>query len=254
MIERKFISQKIKEGRVQEFVASQLTRAGHNKIEIKRTPLGERIIIHTSRPGLIVGRKGENIRKLTTMLKKRFDMENPQIEVSEIENLFLDANSVAERISGTFERFGPKRFKFTGYDTLSKIMKEGALGAEIVISGRGVPGSRSKTWRFSSGYLKKSGNIVETGVRKAKVTANLKSGSIGIKVSIMPPDIELPDKIVIKKTAEEILIEGVEKAKESKEVEEKKLEEGKVTEKKEDVKEDKKEEVEESKDGDNKKE
>jgi small subunit ribosomal protein S3 len=215
MIERKFVAQKIKEKQVQEFVAKQLSKSGHTKIEIKRTPLGEKIIIHTSRPGLIVGRKGENIKELTNILKTKFNMENPQIEVSEIENPNLDASSVADKIVHTLERFGPKRFKFIGYNTLKTIMDAGAIGAEIIIGGRGVPGARAKSWRFSAGYLKKSGDPAETQVKKASFIANLKSGAIGVKVKIMPPEAKLLDKITLKKDAkEEIKVEELEKPKE----------------------------------------
>lgn len=135
MIERKFVAQKLKERQVQEYVAQSLTKAGHSRVEIKRTPMGEKIIVYTTRPGLIVGRKGENIKRLTQALKKKFNLENPQIEIGDIENPLLDAGAVADQIAYTFERFGPKRFKFIGYDMLRKIMDAGALGAEIVIGG-----------------------------------------------------------------------------------------------------------------------
>jgi len=233
MIERKFVSQKIKEHQVQEFVAKELVKSGHNRVEIKRTPLGEKIIIYTSRPGLIVGRKGETIKKLTATLKKRFNMENPQIEVAEIDNPFLDPNSVIDKIVYTLERFGPKRFKFIGYQTLQKIMDAGAIGAEIVIGGVGVPGARAKSWRFSDGYLKKVGNVSQTQVLKADTVANLKRGSIGIKISILPPYLKLPDKIIIKEETEEEVseLEAV-KEKPKEEPEEKSKEEKKEVKKK----------------------
>tara|TARA_Y100000034_G_scaffold136978_1_gene217875 strand:+ start:28885 stop:29616 length:732 start_codon:yes stop_codon:yes gene_type:complete len=208
MIERKFLSQKIKEKQIQDYITSQLSRASHSKVEIKRTPLGERIIIYTSRPGLIVGRKGENITKLTTALKTVFHMSNPQIEIGEIDNINLDPHSIADRIAYTLERYGPRRFKFTGYNTLSTIMQSGAMGAEIIIGGAGVPGARSKSWRFSAGYLKKSGDIADHKVLNAQTTAHLKRASVGIKVSIMPSDIILPDKIVFK-NIEEIKVEEI---------------------------------------------
>lgn len=198
MIERKFVSDKLREFQVQEYVASTLEKSGHSRVEIKRTPLGEKIIVYTTRPGLIVGRKGENVKKLTAVLKKKFNMENPQIEIGEIENPMLDAFAVADQIANTFERFGTKRFKFVGYNTLTKIIEAGALGAEIVISGK-VPSSRAKSWRFSIGYLKKSGDIAENFMLHAKVVAKLKTGIIGIKVSILPPSVVLPDRIKIKK-------------------------------------------------------
>lgn len=221
MIERKFVSEKVKALQVQEFIATQLTKGSHNKIEIKRTPLGEKIIVYTTRPGLIVGRKGENIRKLTRILKEKFKMENPQIEIGDIENPFLEPNSVVDRIVYSLERYGPKRFKFLGYDTLQTIMQNGAMGAEIIIGGRGVPGARAKSWRFSAGYLKKSGNVSVDDVLRAQGTANLRSGSIGVQVAIMPPNVKLPDKVkVYEKESEEIKKIAVEETKKEEEIKE----------------------------------
>lgn len=204
MIERQFFARKIKEQQIEEFISSNLDKAGYSHTEILRTPLGEKIIIYTSRPSLIVGRKGANIKELTEVLKKKFSMENPQIEVSEIDTPNLNAKSVAKHIIHTFERFGPKRFKSIGYKSLQDIMDAGALGAEIVISGRGVPSSRAKSWRFKTGYLKKSGYVAESLVKKGYATAHLKSGSVGVKVTILTPDIRLPDKIILQEAKKEL--------------------------------------------------
>lgn len=199
MIEKKFVTQKKKEVHIQEYIASQLTKTGYSHTEIKRTPLGEKIIIYTTRPGLVVGKGGENIQKLTHTLKSKFKLENPQIEIGEIKNPKFDSFYIADKIVSSLSRFGAKRFKSIGYNVLQEIMDAGAVGAEIVISGRGVPSSRAKSWRFSAGYLKKSGDILENFIKEAKRVANLKSGSVGVKVKILTPDIILPDKIHLKK-------------------------------------------------------
>lgn len=199
MIERKFVAEKLRELQVKEFIGQTIGYGKYSYLDIKKTPLGEKIVIHTARPGLVVGKKGENIKLLTEVLKRKFGMENPQIEVAEITNPDLDAQTVADQIVNVLERFGPKRFKSVGYKTLQKIIDAGALGAEILISGRGLPGARAKSWRFYDGYMKKSGDVAVSDVLKAKTVANLMSGTIGVKVSIMLPDTALPDKIMIKK-------------------------------------------------------
>jgi len=219
MIERQFVNQKLKEYQIQEYIGSQLAKTGYSHTEIKRTPLGEKIIIYTTRPGLVVGRKGENIQRLTEVLKKKFKMENPQIEIGEIENPMLDVYFVCDRVVAMLERFGPNRFKSIGYRTLQEIMDAGAIGAEIVISGK-VPSSRAKSWRFSAGYLKKSGDISENQIKSVYGIAKLKPGVIGVKVSIMDPSIKLPDSIVIKN---EIKVEEIKE--EPQKEEEKTLEE-----------------------------
>jgi small subunit ribosomal protein S3 len=218
MIERKFVAEQLKEYQIQEFISNSLKNVGHSHTKVQRTPLGEKIIVYASRPGLVVGRKGENIKKLTSTLKKKFGLENPQIEISEVESIFLDAQIVAEIIASTLERFGPQRFKGVGHKMMADIMNAGALGVEILISGK-IPGARAKVWRFYQGYLKKCGDIVHD-VSTAYTSAQLKSGTIGIKVKIMPPDIVLPDKI----TYQEPKVEEVEEEKKPEEKKEEKTE------------------------------
>ena len=194
MIERNILSQKMKEFHIKEFIASEFMKTGYSHTKIQRTPLGDKITIFTSRPGLVVGRKGENIRKLTNTLKNKFKMENPQIEIGDIENPYFDAQSIAEKIAYTLEKFGPQRFKSIGYKTLQSIMDAGALGAEIVINGK-IPSSRAKTWRFMDGYLKKCGFVSDKYVIQGRSTTFIKAGAIGINVSIMPPGLTLPDDV-----------------------------------------------------------
>lgn len=211
MIERKFVAEKIKEYLIQEYISETLSNVGHSQTKLQKTPLGEKIIIHASRPGLIVGRKGENIKKLTKSIKKKFNLENPQIEISEVEDVNLDANIVAERIASTLERFGSQKFKGISHRVMSDVMQTGALGVELVISGK-VPSSRAKRWRFYTGYLKKSGDIATEEVRKAYTIAKLKTGIVGIQVRIMPPDLKLPDNITLtKELVQEEEVEAVEK-------------------------------------------
>ncbi len=196
MIERQFVSQKIKEHQIREYMSKVLAKTGYSHTEIHRTPLGEKIVIFTTRPGLVVGKKGDNIKRLTAYLKKKYRLENPQIEIGEVQNPMLDVHYVADRIAYSLERFGSKRFKSVGYKILQSIISAGAIGAEIVLSGK-IPSARARSWRFSAGYLKKSGDIAENKIKKTIACVSLKSGTIGIKVSIMTPDIELPDKYLI---------------------------------------------------------
>ncbi len=206
MIERKFVLQKIKEHEIEEYISDSLSNVGHSHTKMVKTPLGEKITIYASRPGLIVGRRGQNIKQLTKNLKKKFNLENPQIEINEVENLSLDANIVAERIVDFLERFGSQRFKSIGHKMMGEVMGSGALGIEIIISGK-VPSSRAKSWRFYSGYLKKCGDISITGVDTADVQAKLKKGVVGVKIKIMPPTTKLPDNIELIEEKEEIVEE-----------------------------------------------
>ena len=251
MIERQIVAQKMKRKQIEEYVFSYLGKLSFSKLDIQRTPLGDRVLIYSSKPGLVVGKKGESIRGLTIALKDIFNMDNPQIEVVDVEQPDLDAVSMVKTMIGTFERFGPKRFKAIAYKALERIMKAGAVGAELVISGRGVPGERAKTWRFTAGYLCKSGNIAENYVDKADDSCYLRSGAVGIKVSILHPDVKLPDAINFKKIiVEEIKVEEKREDNVKEEVKKEKI----VEEKPKSVKKVKKNVKKETNDGDNKKE
>ena len=240
MIEREFVKQKKKEYQIEEFVGANLSNVGHSQTKMQRTPLGEKIIVSASRPGLVVGREGQNIKKLTSSLKKKFKLENPQIEINEVDNINLDAQIVAEKIASSLERFGITKFKGVGHKVMQEVMDAGARGIEIIISGK-VPSSRAKSWRFYQGYLKKCGDIAIEGVKKAYKIAQLKSGIIGIQVRIMPPETKLPDEIKLAKEMEEGKKEEVKeeeiKGEEEKEEGKEKTEESKEESKEEPVKE-----------------
>ena len=194
MIERKFTAQKFKEFRVTKHVRGELSRVGLSGVKLQRTSLGEKILIRASRPGLVVGRGGQTIQKLTTDLKGEFSLENPQIEIEEVKDIGADAAVVAETITNQLERFGTQRFKGIGHKMMETVMRSGSLGVEILISGK-IPSSRAKTWRFADGYMKKCGDLAITGVDTAKHFAQLKTGIVGVQVRIMPGTTKLPDQV-----------------------------------------------------------
>jgi len=129
------------------------------------------------------------------MLKKEFKLENPHIEIDEVKIPELDAQIMADEMALSLERFGPLKFKVTAYRTLQRIIKAGALGVEIRMSGK-LPGARAKLWKFSQGYLKRTGESSRV-VDKAYARAETKPGTVGVKVAILPPNADLQDKIVI---------------------------------------------------------
>ncbi len=204
MIEKKFIHMKKEEFAAKEFVMEQLGKGKISSVILERTPVGEKVTVRTSKPGLVIGRRGEKIAELTNFLKDHFKMENPHIEISEISNPYLDAKIVADEIALALERFGSIRFKIVAYKTLERIKNAGALGAEIRLSGK-LPGERAKSWRFAFGYLKKTGDVARV-VSRAETAAQTVPGTIGVKVAIMPPDtgVTMYDRVDIKK---ELLVE-----------------------------------------------
>lgn len=195
MEEKKVVEMKKGEFTLREYIKNYLGKGKVSRVKIEYTPVGEKIIISTSKPGLVIGRGGERIAELTTIVKKRFKLENPHIEIDEIKEPDFDARVVADEIAIALENSGPLKFKVISYRMLQRVMNAGALGAEIRLSGK-LPGSRAKTWVFAQGYLKKVGesaNVVDT----AKARAETKPGTVGVKVSILSPHAILKDKILI---------------------------------------------------------
>jgi small subunit ribosomal protein S3 len=193
MEERKFIKLKKEEYGIKEYIKRDLGKGKISKLDIEYTPVGEKIIILTSRPGLIIGRRGEKIEELTLFLKNRFKLENPHIEIREIESPLFDAQLVADEIAMNLEKMGNLKFKVVAYKKLQEIMKGGALGCELRLSGK-LPSERAKSWRFSEGYLKKAGESSKE-INRAQAVALTKTGIIGIKVAIMAPDARIYDRI-----------------------------------------------------------
>jgi small subunit ribosomal protein S3 len=195
MEEKKFVTFKKEELGVKEYIKKSLGKGKISNVGIEYTPVGEKIVIATSKPGLVIGRRGEKINELTTVLKRRFKLDNPHIEIREIMDPLLDAQLVADEIALLLERKGALKFKVVSYKMLKSIMASGALGTEIALSGK-LPSDRARTWRFTQGYLKKTGDPAKV-VDKAQAQAKTLQGIVGIVVEILPPDAHIHDRIVV---------------------------------------------------------
>lgn len=195
MEEKKFVAFKKEELGVKEYIKRELGKGKISNVSIEYTPVGEKIVIATNKPGLVIGRRGEKIDELTRVIKKKFNFDNPHIEILEITEPLLDAQLVADEIAILLERKGSLKFKVIAYKMLQDIMKSGALGAEIVLAGK-LPSERAKRWRFSQGYLKKTGDPAKV-VERAMSQAKTLPGVIGVKVSILPPDAIIHDRIIV---------------------------------------------------------
>jgi small subunit ribosomal protein S3 len=215
MEEKNVVKFKKEEFTIREYVRDSLGKGKVSRVKIEYTPVGEKIIIATNRPGMIIGKGGEKIKELTRMLKRKFSLENPDIEIDEIKRPEFDAQFMADEIALSLERFGPLKFKVIAYRALQRIMGAGALGTEIRISGK-LPGARAKTWRFAQGYLKKTGDSAKV-VDRAQAVAQTRPGTVGVKMSILSPEAVLTDKIVIDEEFLKKIRENKEKKEEEKE-------------------------------------
>ena len=195
MEEKNVVKFKKDEFTIREYIKNSVGKGKVSKVRIEYTPVGEKIIISTSRPGLVIGRGGERIDELTNILKRKFKLENPHIEIEEIKNPEFDAQIVADEIALSLEKLGAIKFKVIAYKMLQRIISAGAMGVEIRLGGK-LPGARAKQWRFAQGYLKKTEHSAKV-VDRAKAVAQTRPGTTGIKVTILSPYAKLTDKIVI---------------------------------------------------------
>ncbi len=207
--EHEFIRNGLQRSQIDEFFAEELGRAGYGGMEVAKTPMGTQIVLKAEKPGMVIGKGGENIRKVTSALEEKFDLDDPQIDVQEVDEPDLNARIVADRLANALERGW--YFRKAGHTTIDRIMDAGALGAEIVLAGK-VTGARSRVEKFNRGYIKHNGEPAEEIVDTGQGVAVMKLGTIGVTVKIIPPGAELPDDFRIHDDMdpEEVVPEAVE--------------------------------------------
>ena len=190
-----FVKENARRAEIDEFLSQELKRAGYSKVEMNKTPLGTRIVVYAAKPGLVIGRRGQSIRDLTAVLEQQFGVQNPQISVATLEAPELDPKVVASQIAMALQR--GIHFRRAAYWALQRTIEAGALGVEIAIRGK-LTTDRARYEKYKAGYLPSVGEAIDRIVRFAVVDTQLKQGLFGIRVRIMPPNVSLPDRPVIR--------------------------------------------------------
>ncbi|GAA0458273.1 30S ribosomal protein S3 [Halococcus dombrowskii] len=188
--EQQFIEDGMQRTQIDEFFADELARAGYGGMDLAKTPMGTQIVLRAEKPGMVIGKGGKNIRKITSELEERFDLDDPQIDVQEVDEPDLNAQIVADRLGNALERGW--YFRKAGHTTIDRIMDAGARGAEITLNGK-VTGARSRNEKFNRGYIKHNGEPSQEIVDRGDGVAVMKLGTIGVTVKIIPPNADLPD-------------------------------------------------------------
>ena len=211
---KEMIEERVRRVQVHDHVQKRTERAGFGGLSIQRTPLGTHVRISAERPGLVIGRKGSDIQRLTEELERKFGYENLQVEAGEVEKFALNPLIMAAKVANALERGW--NYRRAGNSMLQRIMDAGARGCQITIAGK-LTGLRHRTEKFLSGHIKFCGEtaleLMDVGIAQAK----LKPGTIGVKVAIMKPDARLPDEIEVLKP--EIPVTEEKEAKEASEEE-----------------------------------
>ena len=188
---------------IEKLISSKLQAEGVSKIEIMRTQGKVIINIHTSKPGLIIGRGGEVIEKLKDALAKEFN-ETFAINIKEIKKPMLDAQIVAESVAKQVE----KRISYrrAAKMAIDKIIESGAIGAKIYLGGRlnGVEISRGEF--FTKGKIPL--HTFRADIDYASLPAHTTYGKIGVKVWIYKGE-------VFKKDLDAKLVQQIEEIKQT---------------------------------------
>ena len=211
------LKERVRRVQVHDHVQKRTARAGFGGLSIQRTPLGTHVRISAERPGLVIGRKGSDIQRLTEELERKFGYENLQVEAGEVNHFALNPLIMAAKVANALERGW--NYRRAGNSMLQRIMDAGARGCQITIAGK-LTGLRHRTEKFLSGHIKFCGEtaleLMDVGIAQAK----LKPGTIGVKVAIMKPDAKLPDEIEVAKIEVPVAEEAKEEDTESGEEEE----------------------------------
>jgi len=194
-LQRKVIEDAKLRASIDEFLREQLKEAGYGGMRMASTPVGTQISVLAHRPGLVIGTGGRSIRDLTKALEERFRLPNPQLGVVEVESPELEAYIMATRIGEALEK--GVRYRRAANWAIGRIMRAGALGAQIVIRGK-LTSDRSRFEKFTEGYIPSSGDPAVKSVRTGVRNVLLKQGLIGVKVKILPPGVSFPDDVKIK--------------------------------------------------------
>lgn len=174
----------IKDIKVRTFLKKELANASVSKIDIERPAKNARITIHTARPGIVIGKKGEDIERLKQTVSKMMGVPT-HVNVAEIRKPELDADLIAQGIASQLER--RIMFRRAMKRAVSSAMRLGALGIKVAIGGRlnGAEIARTEWYREGRVPLHTFRANVDYAMGKAHTTY----GVLGIKVWVYKGDI-----------------------------------------------------------------
>ena len=165
---------------IRKFLKSELSRAEVSRVEIEKAGDNVRVIIHSGRPGMVIGKKGKGIEEIRTRLANKINKNNIEISVQEVKAPELDAQLVAQAIARQLE--GRASHKKAMKRAAASSMRAGAKGIKICCAGRlhGAEIARSEWERVGSVPLHTLRSDIDYGFAEANTTY----GIIGVKVWI----------------------------------------------------------------------
>ena len=182
--ERNYTEQLHEDLFIRRLITDELTRAGISKIEIERSANRIEVTIHTSKPGIVIGKQGSNVERLRQLLEQKVG-KKVHLKIEEIKVAELDARLIAESIA---EQIGRRvAYRRAIKHAAAQAMRRGAKGIKIRLSGRlgGAEMSRSVTEMLGRVPL----HTLRADIDFAIVHAHTTYGRIGVKVWVYRGDI-----------------------------------------------------------------
>ncbi len=189
-----YVNQLHQDFELRELIRGEAPRAGVSRIEIERFPGKVKILVHTAKPGILIGRKGENVKKLRTNLEevvgKKIDLE-----IKEIKDPDLDALLVAQNIADQLQR--RISYQRAMKRAIQQTMRQGAEGIRVEVSGRLSGAEMARSINMREGQVPRQ--TLRADIDYALAEAGTTYGRIGVKVWIYKgevlPEVEgsLPD-------------------------------------------------------------
>jgi small subunit ribosomal protein S3 len=178
---------------IREVIAEEAPRAGVSKIEIERFPGKVKLFVHTAKPGVLIGRKGENVKRLRGNLEELVG-KKIDLEIKEIKNPDLDAYLVARNIADQLER--RISFQRAMKRAIQQAMRQGAQGIRVEVSGRLSGAEMARSINMREGRVPRQ--TLRADIDYALAEALTTYGRIGVKVwiykgEVLPEVDELPD-------------------------------------------------------------
>lgn len=188
---KNFSSKLIEDDKIRKYLNARLAKAGVSKIMIERTLKLVTVTINTARPGIIIGKGGQEVDKVKEELKKLTDKE-VQINIAEIKRPELDATIVANNIAKQIE--GRISFRRAIKTSIASSMRLGAEGIKVLISGRLGGAEMARNEQYKEGRIPL--HTLRADIDYALVEAHTTYGRIGIKVWIFKGEVYGKPEIV----------------------------------------------------------
>jgi small subunit ribosomal protein S3 len=215
MIEKFFVKQRFKKLDLEKFFAKRFSKAGFNNLEIIKTPLSTRLVVSVAKPGIAIGYSGKSIKNIGMILETDFGIKNPHIEVKSVEDPDYNVKYIVQNVVRDLEK--GITWKQVAFKTVRALSDLPIMGFELIFKGKMMSkGGRKQKYRFVSGYLKTIGDQTKY-VKFALGSASTKSGSIGVRLKLVPPNVMFPDKVgekeikaALEKMKNKVVIEKIE--------------------------------------------